>query len=75
MSAHEWELKGGATAHGNRDLSTTGVVLWQCTECGIAASRHLTYKHTSSRDVVLDTPEVDEECGSSGPVVRSVSGP
>lgn len=62
---HDWELKGGGMTSSLN--SPMGLSLWQCRECGLAASRALTNRNEALNSVV-PTPDVDPACegGSDG---------
>jgi len=61
---HDWELKGGGASI-PASGSGMGLALWQCQECGLAASRALTDRNNSLNSV-LPEPIVDKPCEGPG---------
>jgi|AntRauTorcE11898_2_1112593.scaffolds.fasta_scaffold01678_11 hypothetical protein len=59
---HDWELKGGTSAQYTSEDSMTGVTLWQCRDCNVSASRRVLQKYVSSRNAVIDPPDVEVKC-------------
>lgn len=57
---HDWSLEGGGFAKNSSHMGM-GVSLWQCEDCGLAATRALTAR-SEQLNAVLPAPDVDQSC-------------